>query len=54
MLWILVSSKTGRDRFFHREGPLEFGRGPQRGVPRKVLPDPKVSKDQLVRGGAGA
>jgi adenylate cyclase len=48
MLWILVSSKTGRDRFFHREGPLEFGRGPERGVPRKEIPDLKVSKDQLV------
>ncbi len=48
MLWILVSSKTGRDRFFHQEGPLEFGRGPQRGAPRKEIPDPKVSKDQLV------
>jgi adenylate cyclase len=49
MLWILVSSKTGRERFFHREGPLEIGRGPQRaGTPRKVIPDIKVSKDQLV------
>jgi len=48
MLWILVSSKTNRDRFFHGEGPLELGRGPQRGPPRKVIPDIKVSKDQLV------
>ncbi|MGO9468929.1 MAG: adenylate/guanylate cyclase domain-containing protein [Isosphaeraceae bacterium] len=48
MLWILVSSKTSRDRFFHDRGPLEFGRGPQRGAARKEIPDPKVSKDQLV------
>lgn len=48
MLWILVSSRNGRDRFFHHEGPLEFGRGPQRSAPRKEIPDPKVSKDQLV------
>jgi adenylate cyclase len=48
MLWILVSSRTGRERFFHREGPLEIGRGPERGTPRKVIQDIKVSKDQLV------
>jgi adenylate cyclase len=48
MLWILVSSKTNRDQFFHHEGPLEIGRGPQRDTPRKVIPDIKVSKDQLV------
>jgi adenylate cyclase len=48
MLWILVSSRTGRERFFHREGRLEFGRGPERGTPRKMIPDIKVSKDQLA------
>ena len=47
MLWILVSSKTERERFLHREGPLEFGRGPQREVPRRVLQDPTVSTNQL-------
>jgi adenylate cyclase len=47
MLWILVSSRTGRERFVHREGPLEFGRGPQRDVPRRVLEDPTVSTNQL-------
>jgi adenylate cyclase len=47
MLWILVSSRTERDRFAHREGPLEFGRGPQRDVPRRVLEDPTVSTNQL-------
>ncbi len=24
MLWILVSNRAGRERFLHREGPLEF------------------------------
>ena len=47
MLWILVSSKTERERFLHREGPLEFGRGPQREIPRRVLQDPTVSTNQL-------
>jgi adenylate cyclase len=47
MLWILVSSKAERERFLHREGPLEFGRGPQREVPRRVLQDPTVSTNQL-------
>jgi adenylate cyclase len=47
MLWIVVSNKAGRERFLHREGPLEFGRGPQTGVPRKRLDDPAVSTNQL-------
>ena len=47
MLWILVSSRTVRERFEHREGPLEFGRGPERDVPRRVLQDPTVSTNQL-------
>lgn len=47
MLWILVSSKTERERFLHREGPLEIGRGPRREVPRRVLLDPTVSTNQL-------
>jgi adenylate cyclase len=47
MLWILVSNRSGRERFVHREGPLEFGRGPQTDVPRKVLKDPAVSTNQL-------
>jgi hypothetical protein len=47
MLWILVSNRMGRERFLHRGGPLEFGRGPQRDVPRKVLTDPSVSNNQL-------
>jgi adenylate cyclase len=47
MLWIFVSNKAGRERFLHREGPLELGRGPQRDVPRKTLLDPAVSTNQL-------
>jgi adenylate cyclase len=47
MLWILVSNRMGRERFLHRGGPLEFGRGPRRDVPRKVLTDPSVSNNQL-------
>jgi adenylate cyclase len=47
MLWILVSSRAERERFVHREGPLEFGRGPQRDVRRRVLQDPTVSTNQL-------
>ena len=47
MLWILLSSRTERDRFVHRGGPLELGRGPTRDVPRRVLQDPTVSTNQL-------
>jgi len=48
MLWILVSNRAGRDRFLHREGLLEFGRGPQREVPRRILQDPTISTNQLA------
>ncbi len=47
MLWILVSSRTERERFVHGGGPLELGRGPERDVPRRVLQDPTVSTNQL-------
>jgi adenylate cyclase len=47
MLWILLSSRTERERFVHRGGPLELGRGPKRDVPRRVLQDPTVSTNQL-------
>jgi adenylate cyclase len=33
--------------FRHAVGPIEFGRGPPRGAPRRVLEDPCVSRDQL-------
>jgi adenylate cyclase len=47
MLSIFVSSRTDREHIVHREGPLEFGRGPQREVPRRMLKDPAVSNNQL-------
>jgi adenylate cyclase len=47
MLSVLVSTPNGPEHLLHREGPLEFGRGPQRDVPRKVLLDPTVSINQL-------
>lgn len=39
--------KSTRFQFEHQSGPLEFGRGPERGVPRRVLEDPYISRDQL-------
>src|SRR5438067_10695542 len=47
MVSIFVSGQTDRHRFVHREGPLEFGRGPQRDMPRIVLKDPAVSNNHL-------
>jgi adenylate cyclase len=47
MLSVLVSTPSGQERLLHRDGPLEFGRGPQRDVARKVLADPTVSMNQL-------
>ena len=48
MIQITISSPQLSMEFDHDSGPLEFGRGPQRDVPRQVLPDPYVSRDQLV------
>ena len=42
-----MSNKSGRERFLHREGALEFGRGPQQEVTRKIIQDPTVSTNQL-------
>src|SRR5262245_10567167 len=39
--------KKIQSQFEHVGGPIEFGRGPQRDVPRRVLQDPSVSGDQL-------
>jgi adenylate cyclase len=47
MLSVLVSTPSGHERLLHGQGPLEFGRGPQRDAPRKVLLDPTVSTNQL-------
>lgn len=45
----LIQVHHGKDakQLTHGTGPLEFGRGPDRGTPRFVLADPYVSRDQL-------
>src|SRR5215217_6228061 len=47
MLRIFQVYKKAQTQFEHGGGPIEFGRGPQRDVPRRVLQDPSVSGDQL-------
>src|SRR4051794_8124255 len=47
MLRICQVYKKVQTQFEHGGGPIEFGRGPQRDVPRRVLQDPSVSGDQL-------
>ncbi len=48
MLRIHISNRLERKQLDHREGPLEFGRGPQRnGLPRCVVQDACVSRDHL-------
>jgi len=47
-LHIEVSNPAQRTAFEHPSGPLEFGRGPQRELPRCVIAgDQSVSRDQL-------
>ena len=46
-LRIQVVSEFQRNDFEHRSGPLEFGRGTEREMPRRLLDDPTVSRDQL-------
>lgn len=47
-LHIEVSNPAQRTAFEHPSGPLEFGRGPQRDLPRCVIAgDQSVSRDQL-------
>ncbi len=46
-LRIQATHETQRRDFKHDNGPLEFGRGPQRDVPRCQIDDPNVSRDQL-------
>lgn len=48
MLHIRLSGPQRSYEFDHAEGPIEFGRGPQRSLPRQVVDDPFVSRDQLV------
>jgi adenylate cyclase len=46
-LRIEVSGPGGRQEFIHPHGPIEFGRGPGRGVQRHVIDAPFVSRDQM-------
>jgi adenylate cyclase len=46
-LRIQVTSPTRQDSFEHPDGPLEFGRGPQREAPRFVIDDRSFSRDQI-------
>ena len=49
MLRIVVQDSQGNTRTLdHRSGPLEFGRGPERDVPRCLLDDLAVSRDHLT------
>ena len=48
MLLFVVSNKRERQQFEHAAGPIEFGRGPQRGeVPRCVVQDSYISRDHV-------
>jgi len=47
MLRVYVINQHESRDFEHKEGPLEFGRGPERQAARCVINDPFVSKDQL-------
>lgn len=46
-LFIVVSSEGSEESFLHEEGPLEFGRGPQRDYPRCTVADPYASRDHV-------
>ena len=47
MIRVYITNNTEQTKFEHASGQLEFGRGPKRDVPRCVIQDPFVSKDQL-------
>lgn len=47
MLHIVARSQGSEQVLDHESGPLEFGRGPARDLPRCFLSDPYVSRDQL-------
>jgi adenylate cyclase len=48
MLHFRITIGGEHEEFEHRSGPIELGRGPQRGdVPRHVIADKSVSRDQL-------
>lgn len=46
-LVVTVRSEGSEESFIHEEGPLEFGRGPERDHPRCVVADPYASRDHL-------
>jgi adenylate cyclase len=48
MLAISVINKEQNESLEHGQGPLELGRGPQRHVPRFVVHDHYVSRNQLL------
>lgn len=47
MLKIIINSPQQQEKLDHPGGPLEFGRGPPGGLPRIILQDKYVSRDQL-------
>jgi adenylate cyclase len=47
MMRFVVTNKNDLLQFEHLEGPLEFGRLPGQGLPRKVLNDPYVAASHL-------
>ena len=47
MIRVSLIGPDGSVELDHWKGPLEFGRGPQRDVPRQVLVDQYVSRDHL-------
>jgi adenylate cyclase len=47
MLRIRVANTKQTQEVEHATGPLEFGRGPQRGIKRIIIDDDYVSRDQM-------
>ena len=55
MLWILVSSRTERERFVHRGGALEFGRGPTAQCsPASASRPDRIDQSALPRAATGS
>ena len=48
MIQISLKSPENEKEFQHGHGPLEFGRGPRRDLPRQTVNDPYMSFNQLV------
>src|SRR5207244_9392224 len=47
MLMVTLSGPSQSKQLDHSEGPLEFGRGPQRQARRVTLEDPYASRDHV-------